>query len=89
MIERAPYGIIESDEKGTIVRANLEANGLLGRQTTSSLGRISTITLSIRRHPSLKTVRLSMAGFQRFVRKDGSADLSAAHIDVHLRRKWT
>ncbi len=30
MIERAPYGIIESDDSGKIIRANLKANEILG-----------------------------------------------------------
>ncbi|HEY3420149.1 MAG TPA: PAS domain-containing protein [Methanomassiliicoccales archaeon] len=38
MIERAPYGIIESDENGFIIRANLKANEILGTSSIELIG---------------------------------------------------
>ena len=38
MIERAPYGIIESDENGFIIRANLKANEILGTSSVELIG---------------------------------------------------
>jgi len=38
MIERAPYGIIESDDNGKIIRANLKANEILGTSSNELIG---------------------------------------------------
>ena len=72
MIERAPYGIIESDQKGTVVRANLEANQILGTAGDELLG--VNLDRFVEYSPSSSHSNQgdhSLTGVQRFIRKDG------------------
>ena len=87
MIERAPYGIIESDEKGVIVRANLEANDILGTTSEELIGLNLNIFIDPASSSAPKDVleqeNLSLAGVQRFVRKNG-VPIWVQRISTHI-----
>ncbi len=77
MIERAPYGIIETDEKGIMVHANLEANEILGTTTDELIG-FDLNSFVDRSSPSvisevIKDNRTaSLSRVQRFTKKNGN-----------------
>ena len=83
MIERAPYGIIESDQKGTIVRANLEANQMLGTAGDELLGVNLDRFVEYRASSSIDQDDQSLTGVQRFIRKDGRR-IWVQRISTHI-----
>jgi PAS domain S-box-containing protein len=73
MIERAPFGIIESDENGFITRANLKANDILGTSSVELIGSNlkDFVVRSTDIIPEQGTVAASRDGVARFSRKNG------------------